>query len=317
MKIYHSGIFAVSAFALAACATPQTPPRTVSVPPPPPEVRAAAMQPAIPTLKRKIAIGRFSNSTNYGRALLLDDQKDPLAEQASDMLATRLINTGQFLVFERQDISAVKAEAEITGKAAQLVGVDALIVGSVTQFGRQTEGQVGFLSSTKRQTASATVEIRLVDVHTGQAFFSTTGSGNASVEAGEVAGFGSRAAYDSTLTDRAIGAAISDLTTNVIQKLQERPWTTDILDVAGNQVQISGGPHQGLKVGDVFLVENKGKTVVSGQSGLPITLPGTQVARIRVSSFFGNGEAEGATAEVISGSVPAAQRASLIVKEGR
>ena len=103
----------------------------------------------------------------------------------------------------------------------------------------------------------------------------------------------------------------------VIQKLQERPWTTDIIDVAGNQVQISGGPHQGLKVGDVFLVENKGKTVVSGQSGLPITLPGTQVARIRVSSFFGNGEAEGATAEVISGSVPAAQRASLIVKEGR
>jgi len=275
------------------------------------------MQPTTPTLKRKIAIARFSNSTNYGRALLFDDQKDPLAEQASDMLATRLINTNQFLVFERQDIGAVKTEAEITGKSAQLVGVDALIVGSVTQFGRQTDGQVGFLSSTKRQTASATVEIRLIDAHTGLAFFSTTGSGNASVEAGEIAGFGSRAAYDSTLTDRAIGAAISDLTTNVIQKLQERPWMTDILDVSGSQVQISGGPNQGLKVGDEFVVENKGKTVVSGQTGLPITLPGTQVARIKVSSFFGTGEAEGATAQVISGTIAGAQRASLIVKEAR
>ncbi len=266
----------MSALALSACATPQTPPKSISVPPPPPEVKAAAMQPITPTLKRKIAIGRFSNSTNYGRALLFNDQKDPLAEQASDMLSTRLIDTGQFLVFERQDINALKAEEEITGKAAQLVGVDALIVGSVTQFGRQTEGQVGFLSSTKRQTASATVEIRLVDAHTGLAFFSTTGSGSASVEAGEVAGFGSRAAYNSTLTDRAIGAAISDLTTNVIQKLKERPWMTDILDVSGTQVQISGGPNQGIKVGDEFVVENKGKTVISGQSGLPITLPGTQ-----------------------------------------
>ena len=317
MKLVRSGIFAVSAFALAACATPQSPPKTIAVPPAPPEVKATAMQPVTPTLKRKIAIGRFSNSTNYGRALLLDDQKDPLAEQASDMLSTRLINTGQFLVFERPDIAAVKSEADLTGKATQLVGVDALIVGSVTQFGRQTEGQVGFLSSTKKQTASATVEIRLVDAHTGLAFFSTTGSGNASVEAGEVAGFGSRAAYDSTLTDRAIGAAISDLTTNVIQKLQERPWMTDILDVSGSVVQISGGPKQGLKVGDEFVVETKGRTVTSGQSGLPITLPGAQVARIKVVSFFGNDEAEGATAQVISGSISGAQRTSLIVKEAR
>jgi curli biogenesis system outer membrane secretion channel CsgG len=317
MKLVRPGIFAVSAFALAACATPQTAPKTVAVPPSPPEVKAAAMQPVTPTLKRKIAIGRFSNSTNYGRALLLDDQKDPLAEQASDMLSTRLINTGQFLVFERPDIAAVKGEADLTGKATQLVGVDALIVGSVTQFGRQTEGQVGFLSSTKKQTASATVEIRLVDAHTGLAFFSTTGSGNASVEAGEVAGFGSRAAYDSTLTDRAIGAAISDLTTNVIQKLQERPWVTDILDVSGNVVQISGGPKQGLKIGDEFVVENKGRTVISGQSGLPITLPGTQIARIKVVSFFGSDEAEGATAQVISGSISGAQRTSLVVKEAR
>jgi curli biogenesis system outer membrane secretion channel CsgG len=317
MRFDKVGIFAISALALAACATPQTPPKTVSGPPPPPEVKAAAMQPTAPTLKRKIAIARFSNSTNYGRALLFDNQKDPMAEQASDMLATRLINTSQFLVFERQDMGAVKTEGEITGKAAQLVGVDALIVGSVTQFGRETDGKVGFLSSTKRQTASATVEIRLIDAHTGLAFFSTTGSGSASVEAGEVAGFGSRAAYDSTLTDRAIGAAISDLTTNVIQKLQDRPWMTDILDVSGNQVQISGGQSQGLKVGDEFAVESKGKTIVSGQTGLPITLPGTQVARIKVSSFFGTGEAEGATAQIVSGTIAGVQRTSLIVKEVR
>ena len=303
------GVLAVAACVFSDCAA--------SLAQPAPGLQSEATQPTAPTLKRKIAIGRFSNSTNYGRALLLDDQKDPLAEQASDMLTTRLVNTGQFLVFERQDVNAVRAEGDMTGKAAQLIGVDALIVGSVTQFGRKTEGQVGFLSSTKKQTASATVEIRLVDAHTGLAFFSTSGSGNATVEADEVAGFGSRAAYDSTLTDRAIGAAISDLTTNVIQKLQERPWMTDILDVQGSQVMISGGSQQGIKVGDEFVVESKGKTVNSGQTGLPITLPGTEVARIRVTSFFGSGDAEGATAQVVSGSVSQEQRTSFIVKEPR
>lgn len=316
MRFEVVGVIALCAVGLSACATPQSPPKPVTAPP----ISQAAQQaflPSQPVLKRKIAIGRFSNSTSYGRALLMDGQKDPLAEQASDMLMTRLVDTGQFIVLERGDLDAVKAEAKITGNGPQLVGADALIVGSVTQFGRQTEGQTGFLSSTKKQTAAATVEIRLVDPRTGVAFFSTTGSGTAAVEAGEVAGFGSRAAYDSTLTDKAIGAAISDLTSNVIQKLQERPWTTDILDVSGNQVQISGGARQGLKVGDEFTVETKGKTVTSGQSGLPITLPGTQVGRIKVISFFGAGDAEGATAQIISGAVPPAQRAALIVKETR
>ena len=316
MKIQTIVAMAAIAVSLSACATPQKMPQVVAAPPPAPAAQAAMTAPPMqPTLKRKIAIGRFSNSTNYGRALLSEGQKDPLAEQASDMLMTRLVDTGQFLVLERSDLDAVKDEAGITGTPSQLVGADALIIGSVTQFGRQTAGQVGFLSSTKRQLASATVEIRLVDAKTGVAFFSTSGSGNSSTESGEVAGFGSRAAYDSTINGQAIAAAISDLTTNVVQKLKERPWTTDILDATGNQVQISGGVHQGIKIGSEFIVEMKGKTVVSGQTGLPITLPGTQVARIKVTSFFGQGDAEGSTAEVISGNVPAAQKSSLVVKE--
>jgi curli biogenesis system outer membrane secretion channel CsgG len=317
MRFQVVGVIALCAVSVSACAVPQAPPKPIAPPPVPEAAHEQAFQPTQPVLKRKIAIGRFSNSTNYGRALLMDGQKDPLAEQASDMLMTRLVDSGQFIVLERDDLDALKAEDQITGDSPSLVGADALIVGSVTQFGRQTEGETGFLSSTKKQTARATVEIRLVDPRTGVAFFSTAGSGTAVVEAGEVAGFGSRAAYDSTLTDKAIGAAVSDLTTNVIQKLQERPWTTDILDVTGGQVQISGGAGQGLKIGDEFVVETKGKTVISRQSGLPITLPGNQVGRIKVVSFFGAGDAEGATAQVVSGTIPAAQRTALIVKEAR
>src|SRR5262249_10299878 len=151
---------------------------------------------------------------------LLPGERDPLADQAADMLMARLTDSGKFLVFERSDIEVVERERAVqNGPQTPLVGVDALIIGSVTEFGRKIEGETGFLSATKRQTASATVEIRIVDVQTGQAFFTTKGTGNASVEAGEIAGFGSRAGYDSTLNDRAISSAISDLMNNTVQRL--------------------------------------------------------------------------------------------------
>jgi curli biogenesis system outer membrane secretion channel CsgG len=273
--------------------------------------------PSKPTLKRKIAIGRFSNSTRYGKALLIDGERDPLADQAADMLAARLVDTGQFMVFERGDLGAVARE-QGASESAKLVGVETLLVGSVTEFGRKVEGKSGFLNSRMRQVASATVEVRLVDVATGQAFFSTSGTGAADVEAGEVAGFGSRAGYDSTLNDRAISAAISDLMTNVVQKLQERPWFTDILQVRGDQVLMSGGTSQGLKVGDVLVVELQGETMTSGQTGMPIRLPAQEIARVQVLSFFGDSaEAEGTVARVIQGQVRADNLKAIRVVEAR
>lgn len=234
------------------------------------------------------------------------------------MLANALVGSGQFLVFERNSLDAVSAEQMISGIGnAGLVGVDALVIGSVTQLGRRTEGQSGFLSSTRKQAVNATVEIRLVDVRTGQVFFTTSGSGEASTESGEVAGFGSRAAYDSTLNDRAIAAAIADCMTNVIQQLRQRRWFTDILRADATNAFISGGPAQGLKLGDRFSVERQGDTVTSAQTGLPITLPGTSIALIEIISFFGDTpETQGSAARIVSGSIPS-EIGGLRVVEGR
>jgi curli biogenesis system outer membrane secretion channel CsgG len=285
------------------------------------QTTSAASQPASvapashPVLKRKIAIGRFSNSTRYGKALLLDSERDPLADQAADMLTARLVDAGTFLVFERGDLNVLSQE-QATTPNAKLVGVDTLVVGSVTEFGRTVEGKAGFLNSKTRQVATAAVEVRLVDVRTGQAFFSTTGRGTASVEASEVAGFGGRAGYDSRINDKAISAAISDLMTNVIQKLQERRWFTDVLQVNGRELMMSGGPSQGLKVGDVLSVEVKGRTVVSGQTGLPLTLPGRAVARVQVVSFFGdNPQEEGAVGRIVDGELPPGDLSALRIVE--
>lgn len=257
-------------------------------------------------LKRRVAVGRFTNSTPYGRLLLSPGQPDPLATQSSDMLVNALVTSGHFFVFERGDLGALNAERVLSAADAQgLVGVDTLLVGSITQLGRRNEGKQGFLNSQRQQAVNATVEIRLVDVRTGRVFFSTSGAGEATTETSEVAGFGSSAGYDSTLTDRAISAAIADTMTNVINQLQQRAWFTDILRVSGDAVFVSGGPSQGLRAGQRFRVEAPGETIVSAQSGLPITLPGSAIAEIELVGFFGDTpETEGATARIVHGALP-------------
>lgn len=269
-----------------------------------------------PILKRKVAIARFTNATRYGRALLLPTERDPIADQAADMLMARLVDSGKFLAFERSDADVLAKEQALSGVQSGPTGVDAVIVGSVTEFGRKTEAKTGFLNSKMKQTVSATVEVRLVDVRTGLAFFSTKGSGSASLEVGETAGFGARAGYDSTLNDKAISAAISDLINNVIQKLGERRWFTDVLAVRGQQIFISGGPAQGLKIGDRFRVETRGEVIKSGQTGLPITLPGEAIGTIEIVSFFGDDpQSQGAVARLVDGRLDARDPKTLIVVE--
>jgi len=303
---------------LAGCATVAAPPVPTASSVPriqQQQAQAAVQQPLVKRFKRKVAVGRFTNESNYGRALMTDQDYDRIGKQASDMLSAKMVTSGKFIVFERPDLIKVQREQALSGDSA-LVGVDTLIIGSVTEFGRSITGKAGFMSSTKVQTARAKVDIRLVDAKTGQVFFSASGTGEASTESGEIAGFGSRADYDATLNDRAISAAIADVIDRLVATLDERPWKTDILQVHGKQVFISGGQRQGLKSGDLLQVMEQGAAVKSRQSGFVINLPGSRVATIKVLSLFGDSENnEGAVTEVVQGTLDPATLPRLFVEE--
>jgi curli biogenesis system outer membrane secretion channel CsgG len=305
-------------FGLSGCATTSTPQQVIAAPvsaAQQAEAQKQATAVTVKTLKRKVAIGRFTNETRYGKTFLVDANNDPLGKQVSDMLSSRLVASQQFLVFERPDLDKVKAEQSISRESG-LIGVDVLLIGSVTEFGRSTTGKTGFLSGTKVQTAHAKVEVRLVDVRTGYVFFTASGAGDATTESGEVAGFGSKADYDATLNDRAIGAAITDVQNSLISKLQERPWRTDILKIDGRQLYLSGGVRQGMHVGDTLFVLKQGERVKSAQTGFDITLPAKRIGQIRVISLFGSNETdEGAVADIVSGDIMDAHKDGLYVSD--
>lgn len=311
----------VAILLVAGCAV-QTPPiERKEAPLTPAEQRDAqralqVMPPAKPILKRKIALGRISNETNYGRSLLRDSQGDPLGKQVTDLLSKALTETGAYLVFERPDLNRIQAEGQLTASQLNLIGVDALIVGSLTEFGRKTLGETGFVSASKRQVAFAKIDLRLVDTQTGHVFFATSGAGEASTETASTFGFGSQAGYDGTLNDAAIRQAVMDAVNRLSVEMNARPWETFILKTEGGKLFLSGGKHQGLRPGMTFSVQTRGERVKSPQTGAFITLPGRPLARVRVDTLFGEEELnEGAIASVISGTLADHAIDQLVVRQ--
>jgi curli biogenesis system outer membrane secretion channel CsgG len=295
--------------ALWGCAT-QTPPTVVKESPQgtaaqrQAQAQVLATAPAAPTLKRKIALGRISNETHYGQSLLHDAHGDPLGKQVADLLSADLTASGAFIVLERPDIGRLQDEAALTGAKMNVVGADVLIVGSLTEFGRKTVGENGFVSSTKKQVSFAKVDLRLVDVTTGQVFFTTSGAGEASTESSSTFGFGSTAAYDGTINDAAIRQAVSEAVNRLSNEMNNRPWQTYFLSVDRGQFFIAGGQSQGLKPGMTFSVQTRGEKIRSPQTGFDIALPGKEVAQLKIESTFGDSETnEGSVASLVAGSL--------------
>lgn len=255
-------------------------------------------------LKRKVAIARFTNESKYGQSLLLDRDDDRIGKQAVDILSDKLLDTDKFILLERADLAKIQDELAAGDYQALNNRADYLIVGSVTEFGRKEQGEVGIFSRTRRQIAFAKVYVRLIDVKTQRILYAEEGVGEAFSEAGSVFGVGERAGYDSTLNDRAIDAAITDLASNIIENLLDRPWRSYILDYSEGQVVIAGGRSQNIRPGDQFEVIRQGKEVVNPQTNTRMRLPGTTVATIEASSLAGDTpEAEVTFCRVVSGSL--------------
>ena len=231
------------------------------------------------TIKRKVAIGRFSNETQYAKGMFYDKENDPMRKQALDILSSKLAGSGKFILLEREDLDILVSEA---GEGMNKIGADYIILGSITEFGRKTEGEQ------KTQTVEAGVSIRLVEASTGLIIYSDEAKGYAETSSKQTMGIGGSAGYDATLSDKAISAALSQLVENIINKCMDKPWKSYILSVEDGTYIISGGASQGLVAGDKFTVYKKGKIVKNPQTGMNVELPGTKAGEITILSSFGD-----------------------------
>lgn len=236
-------------------------------------------------IKRKVAIGRFTNETQYGKGMFYDKENDPMRKQAMDILSSKLAASGKFILLERDDLDVLLAES---GENMQKIGADYVILGSITEFGRKTEGEQKIFSSTKTQTVEAGVSIRIVEVSTGLIVYSDEAKGFAETSTKQTMGIGGKAGFDATLSDKAISAALNQLVENIINKCVDKPWRSYILSIEEGTYIISGGASQGISENDVFNVYEKGKTVTNPQTGMKIELPGKKIGVLTVLQSLGD-----------------------------
>lgn len=176
--------------------------------------------------KYRMVIGKVQNRSPYMNGIF-SDGTDRLGIQAKQILMTHLDQSKRFTVMDRDNMEELAAESKFAGQQQQITGGDYVVTGAVTEFGRRetgTEALGGALGKSRRQTAYGKVSLTVVDVRTSQAIYSAQGAGEFNLDTGNVVGFGSKAGYDATLTDKVLNLAMIDVVNKLVRGMDAGEW---------------------------------------------------------------------------------------------
>lgn len=245
--------------------------------------------------KRRVGVIDFENKTAYGQTRL--------GQAASDILITELVKTGKFIVVEREKVNKLLEEQKLglTGAidpntAAQMgkvLGLNAIVTGAISNFGVRTTGSDYLITQTKRQEATCTIDVRVVDAETGQILFADSGKGVSKVGSGSFLGLGTRGGYAESIEGDALRAAVSQMTINITSQINKKPWSCRVADVEGSTVYLDAGMDSGLEVGQKLAAFKLGREIKSPQTGLVIGRTEEKLGEIVIDSFFGENGSKG------------------------
>src|SRR6202158_5414937 len=173
----------------------------------------AQQAPAAGPRKKRVAIFDFDYATVHADVAALFGSDVDVGKGISDLLVTYLVKDGSYSVIEHKAMDKIMAEQNFSNsdranpnsaaKIGKLLGVDAIIVGSITQFGNETKntnvggagggwpgiGVGGF--GHKKSKAIVALTARLVDVDTGEILGVAEGKGESQRESTSMLGGGS------------------------------------------------------------------------------------------------------------------------------
>ncbi|HEY4357288.1 MAG TPA: CsgG/HfaB family protein [Acidobacteriaceae bacterium] len=290
-----------------------------TAPPPPPPVPAGA--------RRKVAVLDFNYATVMTSVQAIFGTNQDIGKGITDLLVDKLVNDATYRVIERAAIAKIMAEQNFSNsnrvdtssaaKIGKLLGVDAIIIGDITQFGRDDshKGAGGIGSSLGRyglgqigiQKAKCTVAItgRLIDVNTGEILASVTGEGTSQRTGSNLLGGGGTpysgggggvnmgsSNFAQTIIGEAIRGAVTQLGGNLDAKASMLPVNETpravvngmVADVSGNQLILNVGSSQGLQVGDVLQVARTGRVIKDPATGKPLRSIDTQLGTVAITS---------------------------------
>jgi curli biogenesis system outer membrane secretion channel CsgG len=273
--------------------------------------------------KKRVAIFDFDFATVQTASAAVFGQNVDIGKGISDLLVKYLVQDGTYSVIERKAMDKILTEQNFSNsdranpnsaaKIGKLLGVDAIIVGSITQFGNETKntniggggaglgrfGVGGF--GQKKSKAIVNVDARIVDIDTAEILGVASGHGESKREStsltgggGGWTGFGGgnvdfgASDFQQTIIGEAVNLAVKDMSTGLIAdntKLSARTIivTGLVAAVDGGQIVLNVGAKAGVKVGDQLSVERVTKEIKDPTTGQVIRRLASPIGTIRVT----------------------------------
>lgn len=267
-----------------------------------PAATTAPLLPPVALPRKRVAVLKFDAG---GLAYVGGpDAGSALAAQ----LTTALIDSGHFIVVEREELSSVLREQEMgaygltTGGAStqvgRLLGAQLLVRAAVTEF-EQRAGGGGFRIGVggmapgglglARDTTVIGVDVRLIDATTGQVVqshhvetkFKDTGLSTDVMRGGLMIGGD---LYEKTPLGRAMREVIGRVVGFVVAASAPLPWTGRVVEVFADEVFLSGGLDTGLKAGDVYVVSTVTRELTDPATGEVLEVLEERLGEVEVTS---------------------------------
>jgi curli biogenesis system outer membrane secretion channel CsgG len=299
---------------------------------------AAPLQSQSAKRRPRIAVMDFDYATVQTWTSQLFGTNVDVGKGIVDLLVTDLVKDGTYSVIERKQLDKILAEQNFSNsnradpssaaRIAKILGVDAIIVGSITEFGNETKktglggvggnwhgvglGNIGHSNS----KANVAVTARLINVDTAEIMGVADGKGQSSRAStsllgggGNWGGFGGGSAdfgssnFQQTIIGEAVKKAVDDLSANLVSespKIATRTITVEgvVAAVEGTQIVLNVGSKAGIKVGDQFNVERVTKEIKDPTTGAVIRRLSSTVGVIKASDV----DESSAVCDVVSGS---------------
>ena len=255
--------------------------------------------PVLPPLvgpKKMIAVMDFENKAGAAANF-------KIGSGMAEMLTTSLINSGRFIVVERQAIQDVLAEQdfgasgrtapEAAAKFGRILNAQIMVRGAVTEFAQSTSGggqgfsYKGFSLGMSGGKAHVAVNIRLYDSTTGQVLDSQRCEGLAS-SSGLSFGYSESdwgvgtSTFKATPLGEATQRAIDDAVYFIARRMQDVIWEGRIVTVKGPAVYLNCGATSGVQAGDSFNVYRPGEELIDPATGISLGSETTMLGRVQI-----------------------------------
>ena len=267
--------------------------------------------------KRRIGVVEFTNKTAYGQGRL--------GGAATDILVTELTKSGKFIVVERDRLEKIMQEQKFqsqgmtdpqtVAQVGRVLGLQAIVVGSVSQFGVKTEGSDYLISQSKKQVANVTVDIRVIDTQSGQVLMADSGKGQAKSTKASFLGMGTKGGYDETLEGEALRASIVQFVSNIDSQLNKKAWSCMVADASGEDIYLNAGRDSGVDVGEKLDCYSLGAEIRDPGSNLVIGHREEYLGSVEVQRYCGDtGDCSIARLVKAAGGSPKAKDLCRLVK---